>query len=155
MKLSSPLFLVPLLALFSFACEKEKSEVPPAEVGAKSSQKAAAESLPWLGRRSPEPGFPCDVEAVLERSCRRCHWDPTENDAPFGMVRYDDVQASRSGKPIFVLMKQMVAADLMPPLDALVTPKVTPLDPKDKETLLAWLQADAPRSTERCDAPQK
>ena len=148
--------MVPLLAALSFGCEKEvkKSDAPPADTGAKLLGKAAG-PLPWLGRRSPEPGFPCDVEAVLERSCRRCHWEPTENDAPFGMVHYEDVQAQRSGKPTFVLMKQMVEADLMPPLDALVTPRVSPLEQEDKETLLTWLRAGAPRSVKRCEAAEE
>lgn len=86
----------------------------------------------------------------MRLSCRRCHWEPQENDAPFGMVRFEDVHRTRSGKPVFLLMQQMLEADLMPPLDALVSPSVTPLPPEAKEVLLTWLRAGAPRSLDRC-----
>lgn len=160
MQLRISFCLVSSLVAASLGCEKDAKRTDAPEVGTGeglADKVAAADQAPppWLGRRSPEPGFPCEVETILERSCRRCHWEPTENDAPFGMVRFEDIQAMRSGKPISVLMKQMLEANLMPPLDALVTPKVTPLDPRDKETLLAWLKADAPRSSERCEAPAK
>ena len=90
------------------------------------------------------------MEEVLANSCRRCHWEPQENDAPFGMLSVDGIHEERSGKPIFELMKAMVQADLMPPLDALVTPDVTPLSPEQKKTLLTWLEAGAPRSDKPC-----
>jgi hypothetical protein len=47
-------------------------------------------------------------------------------------------------------MKQMVAAELMPPLDALVTPKVTPLSAEDKKTMLDWLAAGGKKSDQVC-----
>lgn len=105
---------------------------------------------PWANRVSPDGGFPCDVDEVLASSCRRCHWDPQENDAPFPLVKYEDTQQQRSGKPIFKLMEQMVAADLMPPLDEPVEPQVIPLTPEQKGTLLKWLGAGALRSEEKC-----
>ncbi len=106
---------------------------------------------PWANRVSPQGGFPCDVDEVLASSCRRCHWEPQENDAPFPLVMYDDIQKERSGKPIFKLMEQMVAADLMPPLDEPVEPKVAPLTPEQKEILLKWLGAGAPKNEDKCD----
>jgi len=114
---------------------------------------ASAEALappPWAGRRVSGSGFPCAIEDVLASSCRRCHWDPRENDAPFSMVKWEDTQKMRSGKPIHVLMRQMVGADLMPPLDLSVEPKVSPLSAAHKQTLLAWLDAGAKKSSETC-----
>lgn len=148
------LFFVGLLAL---GCKKESSsrgdpEGMPKEFASKPAPKPPAPDTPppWATRASPDVGFPCEVERVLRLSCRRCHWDPQENDAPFSMARFEDVHRTRSGKPIFSLMQQMLEADLMPPLDALATPSVSPLLPSDKEALLVWLKAGAPRSTEIC-----
>jgi hypothetical protein len=66
------------------------------------------------------------------------------------MVKWEDTQKMRSGKPIHVLMRQMVGADLMPPLDLSVEPKVSPLSAAHKQTLLAWLDAGAKKSSETC-----
>lgn len=104
----------------------------------------------WADRVSPDSGFPCEVDKVLAASCRRCHWEPRENEAPFSLVKYEDIEKMRSGKPISRLMAQMVAADLMPPLDEPVEPKVSPLMPEQKETLLKWLADGAPRSDAKC-----
>ena len=90
------------------------------------------------------------MEEVLAASCRRCHWDPRENDAPFSLLRWQDTQKIRTGKPIYLLMQQMVSTDLMPPLDALVEPAVTPLSVEHKQTLLNWLKAGAKESKEVC-----
>lgn len=105
---------------------------------------------PWADRVSPTGGFPCAVDRVLAASCRRCHWDPTENDAPFALVNYEDTQNMRSGKLISELMEQMVAADLMPPLSEPVEPKVAPLGAGQKEILLKWLRSGAPKNEGQC-----
>lgn len=87
---------------------------------------------------------------MLAASCRRCHFEPRENDAPFSLVKYEDIEKLRSGKPISKLMIQMVEADLMPPLDEPLEPKVTPLTPAQKEILLDWLWRGAPRNPGKC-----
>lgn len=73
--------------------------VPAAQAGAT----GAGEVLPWAKRSGT--GFPCEVETVLAMSCRRCHWDPQEHDAPFAMKTWQNVQGKRDGKPIYQLMK--------------------------------------------------
>lgn len=108
------------------------------------------ESPPWAVRTTQAAGFPCDVDRVLADVCRRCHWEPQEHDAPFAMTNWQDLQAKRDGKPIFVLMQQMVEADLMPPTDALVKPRPEPLSAEQKSTLLAWLAQGATRATDTC-----
>lgn len=156
--------LLAMCALFALAfcmsCEEkvERYEVVESRAAeAHSAAEAQAKTLPapptpppWADRVSPDGGFPCEVDKVLAVSCRRCHWEPRENEAPFALVRYDDIERMRSGKPISKLMEQMVEADLMPPLDEPVEPKVTPLTLKQKETLLKWLADGAPRSDEKC-----
>lgn len=114
------------------------------------SPEASPTPPPWAKRVSPDGGFPCDVDQVLAASCRRCHWEPQENDAPFALAKYEDIEKMRSGKPIAKLMEQMVEADLMPPLDEPVEPKVTPLTAEQKETLLKWLGDGAKKSTQKC-----
>ncbi len=155
-------FVLGLVAVALLGCDEEKAAKFEPEVGVNVQAQAPAAPPasakvedsgppPWADRKTPGSGFPCGVEEVLAASCRRCHWDPRENDAPFEMVRWEDTQKSRSGKPIHVLMKHMVEADLMPPLNALVKPPVTPLSPEQKKTLLAWLGEGAPRSDEVCE----
>ncbi len=132
--------------------EGKKSVTEEAVQSAPPDEKPAAPPSPppWADRKVGGSGFPCAVEEVLSTSCRRCHWEPQENDAPFPLVKWEDTQAVRSGKPIFVLMKQMVAAELMPPLDALVDPDVEPLTPEHKQVMLAWLEDGAKKSEELC-----
>lgn len=108
------------------------------------------EPPPWAVRTTQAAGFPCDVDRVLADVCRRCHWDPLENDAPFAMKSWEGLQEKRDGKPIFVLMQQMVEADLMPPTDAPVKPRAEPLSAKQKSTLLAWLGQGATRASDTC-----
>lgn len=152
-----------LALLFCLSCEEHTSQKEAAQPGV-SDDKPAAEPQaltveeppatqalpPWADRVSPDGGFPCEVDKVLAYSCRRCHWEPRENEAPFALVKYEDIEKVRSGKPISKLMAQMVQADLMPPLEEPVEPKVTPLTPEQKGTLLKWLADGAPRSEERC-----
>lgn len=154
-----------LVLAFSFGCEEETErdvEVPsvvdmkppnqPLLNGAQPlpASQASQTPPPWAGRVSPDGGFPCEVDQILAVSCRRCHFDPQENDAPFALVKYEDIEKMRSGKPISVLMAQMVEADLMPPLDEPVEPKVSPLTVEQKKTLLQWLGEGAKKSKEKC-----
>lgn len=146
--------LLATLVLALGACEQNSpssdNEEPKKPANSSAKGTAPKPPPPWSTRRSRQSGFPCDVEAVLSESCRRCHWDPQENDAPFALKSWKDTQELRSDKPIHVLMKQMVEADLMPPLDALVTPDVEPLTPTQKSTLMKWLRDGAQRSDEVC-----
>jgi hypothetical protein len=138
-----------LMAVSLLACENPQVALPPEEP-AQQPPDVSLSSPPWANRVSKNGGFPCRVDAVLALSCRRCHYEPPENDAPFPLMKYEDIEVMRSGKPIRQLMEQMVAADLMPPLDEPVQPKVTPLTLEQKNTLLGWLRAGAPKNPERC-----
>ncbi len=142
-------FLILSFLILLAACEKD--DPPATEKSAPVVEEPTAVEPPaWAGRISVDSGFPCAVEQVLQQSCRRCHWEPQENEAPFALRTWDDTQAMRSGKPIHVLMLQMVEADLMPPLDALVEPDVEPLTAEQKEILVRWLKQGAKKSTEKC-----
>ncbi len=142
-------FSIFLCLILVAACEKE--DPPATEKPAPVVEEPEAAQPPaWAGRISADSGFPCAVEQVLQQSCRRCHWEPQENEAPFALKTWDDTQAMRSGKPIHVLMLQMVEADLMPPLDALVEPDVQPLTEEQKGVLVGWLKQGAKKSAEKC-----
>ena len=146
------------------ACEQERREssqvdsqvtkaalkVQEAGVEPKAAEVAQPTPPPWANRRVEGSGFPCELEEVLAGSCRRCHWEPQENDAPFPLKRWEDTRAERSDKPIHVLMGQMVSAELMPPLDATVSPKVDPLSPEQKEIILDWVEGGAKKSDAPC-----
>lgn len=158
------LFVCVLTLVLCGACEeKGDAAAPPAPTSAEVKPAALVQNEPakeqpavvpapppWANRLSPEGGFPCDVDQVLAASCRRCHWDPQENEAPFSLVKYEDIEKLRSGKPISKLMAQMVEADLMPPLDEPLEPKVTPLTSEQKTILLKWLGGGAPKNTVKC-----
>lgn len=142
-----------LSLLVGLGCQEEQAppvESPTAHAPVAVAATAGALAPPWAERRVEGSGFPCPVEEVLRASCRRCHWEPRENDAPFSLVKWEDTQKVRTGKPIHKLMKQMVEANLMPPLDALVEPAVIPLTADQKQTILTWLGAGATRSNDVC-----
>lgn len=109
---------------------------------------------PWGNRLTPDSGFPCEIEKILATSCRRCHWEPREYDAPFSLVKWEATRETRSGKFIFELMRKQVAADLMPPvLEVVAEPPVEALRSEDKKTLLEWLEAGAEKSNDTCVQP--
>lgn len=132
----------------SAAAEKAEASSSPAPPEAEPKKD---EPPPWSNRLSKNSGFPCEVEKVLARSCRRCHWQPREYDAPFSLLTWDDTRGTRTGKPIFELMKKQVSADLMPPvLEVVADPPVEALTAEQKKTLLDWLEAGAEKSDETC-----
>jgi hypothetical protein len=149
-----------LSALFLYSCEENSPRAvtqktadtteatptpPPAEPAAKTGPPA------WSNRTTSMSGFSCDVEEVLALTCRRCHWNPQENDAPFPLATWEDTQKERSGKPIHILMAQMIEADLMPPTDLVLKPPVTRLTDDQKNVLLRVLKEGAKKSEETCD----
>ncbi len=87
---------------------------------------------------------------MLAESCRRCHWQPLEHDAPFVFDTWDALQKKASGKHIHQLMLGQLEAGLMPPVDLALEPPVTALSSDQKSRLMSWLRAGAPRSDETC-----
>jgi hypothetical protein len=163
----APLTVALTLVLTGVACSRTDS---PRQTASGTTSAALTASTPGAGAPSTAPappsakragppafhaerggtGFPCAVDQALALTCRRCHWDPPEHDAPFALVDWKDVQSKREGKPIFQLMIQMLEADLMPPPDVSLDPPVHPMPAEQKATLLAWLKAGAIRSEVAC-----
>lgn len=149
-------------SLAAAACSKEeKAESAAQPAPEESKQQPAVEQptkekevvpveAPWADRTAKDSGFPCDVEKVLAQTCRRCHFDPPENDAPFSLAKWENTQEDLDGSLIIDMMKDQISADLMPPLDAMVSPPVSPLTPAQKKTLLDWLEAGGSKSDQAC-----
>jgi hypothetical protein len=99
--------------------------------------------------RVPHSGFPCAVDDVLSRKCRRCHTVPTRHGAPFVFLTWEDAQQMRADQPLTALMGRAVRSGFMPyKIDA--NPKVEPLTEDEKKIILDWIDAGAPRQD--CDS---
>jgi Copper type II ascorbate-dependent monooxygenase, C-terminal domain len=101
---------------------------------------------------SGSSGLPCDVKKVVDAKCAAtCHADPPQGTY---MALKTHAQWLATGttdktKKYWELAKQRVNADdtkVMPPASA------PALSDDEKATLNAWLDADAPASTESCAA---
>lgn len=106
------------------------------------------------GDEEPEDGVTyCQVKPVLDEKCRRCHGDPLANDAPVSLATFDAIHAeypAGSGDEAWQLMEQMVSGGVMPPLPLQPTDgkgPVLPLTDDERELLLEWLDAGAPRGS--------
>ena len=94
----------------------------------------------------------CAALTVLKAKCQRCHADPTQNNAPFALLTYEDTQAlDHNRTPRFETMRQVVESDYMPPGFLKVTPPVEPLSAAEKSTLLGWLAGEPPLGAASCD----
>lgn len=104
--------------------------------------------------------FPCDVDAVLEAKCRRCHNTDAVLDVcypqgtclrgPFPLVTYDDTRVDIGGGTIVhERMDDVVASGYMPFQTPDIQPPVQTLTEDEKRILLDWLAAGAPPG--RCD----
>jgi hypothetical protein len=91
-----------------------------------------------------DPVLPCEIDAILEAKCRRCHSEPQQNSAPFPLLTWEDTQAEYSGKLIYVRMHNAVNTDFMPLTALQLDPPVEKLTAAEKDTLLAWLVCAEP-----------
>ena len=99
--------------------------------------------------------IPCDVQAVLEAKCQRCHQSPPLNGAPFPLLAWQNTQGNYFDKPIYVRMHDAVESDLMPycansACASNFDPPVEPLTTDEKQTLLAWLTCPLPAFGATC-----
>ncbi|MGE0323930.1 MAG: hypothetical protein AB7K71_32990 [Polyangiaceae bacterium] len=102
------------------------------------------------------PGYPCDVYAVLQKKCLRCHGDPIQNGAPFTLATWEDTQQDYIGKPRWTAMQNAVETDFMPAtffneLDPPLQPPVESLTDAEKQTLLDWFDAGAKSVEPGCE----
>jgi hypothetical protein len=112
---------------------------------------ACAESEQTSDRTDPNtsPDLPCDVSAVLEKNCQKCHGPRPVYGAPMPLMTGADMQAGSKSDPTKKVWERMGTrihdgASPMPPSGRLPAADLAVLD--------AWLQAGAPRSEAQCGA---
>lgn len=113
-----------------------------------------SENGPTVSVDGTEPAvsdLPCDVAAVLAKSCTSCHGDTLKNDAPNRLMTHDDLMAvakDGSGKTMLEIAIERMRdkSDPMPP-DGV-------LPESDVAVLEAWAADGAQASTCAEDVPQ-
>lgn len=98
--------------------------------------------------RVPNSGIPCKVDDAFAAKCRRCHTVPTRHGAPFVFLTWDDLQQERAGQKLPTLIGRAVRSNFMP-YRTEANPPVLPLTDEEKQAILEWVDAGAPR--EECD----
>lgn len=100
----------------------------------------------------PGAQFPCEVDAILQARCRRCHQEPQKNGAPFPLLKWEHTQADYGG-PIYEAMYRAIKTNFMPycaeGTSCAGTVKdglgpVIPLSEEQKKTMLDWLVCPQP-----------
>jgi hypothetical protein len=98
--------------------------------------------------RVSNSGIPCKVDDAFAAKCRRCHTVPTRHGAPFVFLTYEDLQQERAGQKLPTLIGRAVRSNFMP-YRIETNPPVQPLTDEEKQHILDWVDAGAPR--EDCD----
>ncbi len=118
-----------------------------------SSSDAAAPGMPGGDGVTVDGGagssLPCDVDAVLARSCRSCHSSPPAYGAPMPLLTLDDLHADAKltpGKKVFEMVGARIHDDAAPMPQA-PNPR---LGGADLATLDAWVAAGAPAGAAAC-----
>ncbi|RYZ04139.1 MAG: hypothetical protein EOO73_24960 [Myxococcales bacterium] len=152
------------VTLTGVACER-KQRAREREAG---EEKARAEKVAReAARREAEPmpeeppvellrvkssGFPCEVDDVFARKCRRCHTVPTRHGAPFVFLTWEDTRQDRLGQPLYTVIGRAVSSGFMPyKMEA--NPPVQPLTEDEKKIIVDWVAAGAPKAACDPDAP--
>ncbi len=127
------------LALFS-ACSGNNSASPDAGVDAAGAAESGAQV---------STGLPCDVDAVLQTHCRKCHASTPVYGAPMPLVTHADLTApakSDPSKKVYELVVQRIRDDAKP----MPQPPNARLAAGEMATLDGWVGAGAPRSGDAC-----
>jgi uncharacterized membrane protein len=95
--------------------------------------------------RVPSSGLPCAVDDVLAAKCRRCHTVPTRHGAPFALLTWEDTHAVVRDRVTFEVMGRAVTSGFMP-YNVQANPPVERLTDQEKQTIVDWVAAGAPRA---------
>lgn len=96
---------------------------------------------------SVSSALPCDVDAILAKSCRNCHSDPPKFGAPMPLTNDAQLHApavTDKSKSVFQMVKARIN-DTQNPM-----PAGNMLPKPELDTLNAWLDKGAPKGTESC-----
>lgn len=101
---------------------------------------------------APTLGIPCDVQAVLDAKCLRCHGTPLELDAPYALTELEQFHEAIGELHVYDIVKRTIEDEYMPPVVIQADPPIEPLTADEKATALGWLDAGA-RAADRttCD----
>lgn len=135
-----------------------------AALGCSSGDSAKPAGCEALAVDAGQDVFPCDVDAVLEAKCRRCHASAAVLDvcvpaktcarAPFPLLVWSDTRRDMGdGRVVYEHMIDVVRTDFMPLQDPSLQPPVEKLTDAEKRTLLDWLEAGAPAGQCQCSTP--
>ncbi len=100
---------------------------------------------------TPGAGLPCEVDKVLEGSCRSCHSATPSYGAPMALGSYADLVApskSDPSKKVYELVSTRVHDDARP----MPPPPNARLGASDLAALDTWVKAGAPETTNTCTA---
>jgi uncharacterized membrane protein len=86
--------------------------------------------------------LPADVDAVLERRCRKCHSRPPQNDAPFPLVTWADTQGTVPHNPLHPTIVDAMHARINDPKFPMPPSGMELLD-EERAVLNTWLLAGA------------
>lgn len=130
------------------AIESEARAKKYAQEAARRANEPAPEEPPVEMTRVADSGLPCAVDDVFAKKCRRCHTIPSRHGAPFVFLTWDDTRQDRFGQPLYVVLGRAVRTGFMPyKIEA--NPPVLPLTDEEKQIILDWVDAGAPKET--CD----
>jgi hypothetical protein len=93
--------------------------------------------------------LPCDVDAILATSCRKCHDASPKFGAPMPLVTAEDLHAPAKSNPaqhVYELVAKRIADDN----DPMPQPPNPRLSDADRATLTSWAGAGAPAGTAQC-----
>lgn len=130
------------MACSQLACGSPHGIEQMAEEAASSAGASALESASW-----------CEVQAVLQSKCQRCHGEAPSHGAPFSLVTFEDTQRLDSkGTARYERIASALEAEYMPPNFIVLEPPVEPLASDERNLVLAWIRGGA-RETRTASCP--
>jgi cytochrome c551/c552 len=138
------IFIVSSGAAVALACGVT-ANVDPATAGADGGSSGGPGVVPDGGSN----GLPCDVDAILETACRKCHAATPLYGAPMPLATLADLHApapTNAARKVLELVPERVNDDAKPMPEA---PNAR-LSAADRATLAAWVANGAPAGTTQC-----
>jgi len=89
---------------------------------------------------------PCEVSALLEQHCARCHGASLREGAPIALLHADDFSAERNGRSV----ARAAVARMRDPLRPMPPATEPELPAADRDTLTDWLERGAPADRDGC-----
>lgn len=131
--------LTAVLVLGSAGCSSTTNDATPNDGGTD----VTTETTPALH------DLPCEVDAILEANCRKCHSDPPKFGAPMPLVSHAQVHAKAPSDPSFEVW-QLMKTRVHDPVKPMPPAPNPPLSTADKATMDAWFAKSAPKGDVPC-----